>query len=129
MDFWTSFWNIFWFFFWVYAVLAYVTILFSVIADLFRDKSLKGWLKAVWLIGLVFLPVLSALVYLIVRGDGMAARNEQRFVARRDTQSAYIRSVSGISLSDEITKARALLDAGTITDQEYTLIKQKALSA
>lgn len=129
MDFWTSFWSIFWFFFWVYAVLAFLTILFSVIADLFRDKSLKGWHKAVWLVGLIFLPFLSILVYLITRGDGMTARNEQHAVARQDAQSAYIRSVSGISLSDEITKARALLDAGTITDQEYTLIKQKALSA
>lgn len=129
MEFWTSFWNIFWFLFWIYAVLAFVTILFSVIADLFRDKALKGWHKALWLIGLVFLPFLSILVYLIARGDGMAARNQEQAIARQDAQSAYIRSVSGVSLSDEINKARALLDAGTITDEEYTLIKQKALSA
>lgn len=129
MDFWNSFWNIFWFLFWIYAVLAFVTILFSVIADLFRDKTLKGWQKAAWLVGLIFLPFLSILVYLIARGNGMTARNEQQATARHDAQAAYIRSVSGVSLSDEINKARALLDAGTITDEEYTLIKQKALSA
>lgn len=129
MDFWNSFWSIFWFLFWIYAVLAFVTILFSVIADLFRDKTLKGWQKAAWLVGLIFLPFLSILVYLIARGNGMTARNEQQAIARHDAQSAYIRSVSGVSLSDEINKARALLDAGTITDEEYTLIKQKALSA
>ncbi|MBG6181086.1 SHOCT domain-containing protein [Arthrobacter sp. CAN_A1] len=39
-----------------------------------------------------------------------------------------MRSVSGASLSDEISKARALLDAGTISAEEYELIKARTLA-
>lgn len=123
-----SIWDFLWFMFWIYAFMAFLTMLFSVITDLFRDRALNGWFKALWLIALVFVPFISILVYLIARGDGMAARNQRQAVARQDAQSAYIRSVAGVSLSDEISKARALLDAGTITPEEYTFIKEQALS-
>jgi ABC-type multidrug transport system fused ATPase/permease subunit len=128
MNLWNSFWDFFWFLFWIYAFMAFLTMLFSIMADLFRDRALNGWFKALWLICLIFVPFISALVYLIARGDGMAARNQRQASARHDAQSAYIRSVAGVSLSDEINKARALLDAGTITAEEYTLIKERALS-
>ncbi|MCY1157944.1 MAG: hypothetical protein MOP51_966 [Citricoccus sp.] len=128
MDFWESFWEFFWFLFWLYAFVAFFYVLFAIISDIFKDRALNGWLKAVWLIVLVFIPFISILVYLIARGDGMAARNQREAVARQDAQASYIRSVAGVSLSDEITKARALLDAGTITEEEYTLIKQKAVN-
>jgi len=39
----------------------------------------------------------------------------------------YIRSVAG-SPADEIARAKALLDAGTITTEEYAALKAKALS-
>ncbi|GAA1496410.1 SHOCT domain-containing protein [Paeniglutamicibacter kerguelensis] len=128
MDFWTGFWDFFWFLFWIYAFMAVLLMLFSVVSDLFRDKALNGWLKAVWLVCLVFVPLISILVYLIARGDGMAARNQRQYIARQEAQSEYIRSAAGgASPSDEITKARALLDSGTITTEEYTLLKERAL--
>lgn len=129
MNLWTNFWDFFWFLFWIYAFMAFLSMLFSVISDLFRDRALNGWFKAIWLICLVFIPFLSILVYLITRGDGMAARNQQQAASRHDAQSAYIRSVAGASPSDEISKARALLDAGTITAEEFALVKSRALNA
>lgn len=121
-------WDFFWLLIWIYALVAFLTLLFSVITDLFRDENLSGWLKAVWLVFLVFIPFISILVYLITRGDGMATRG-QRFVdERREEQAAYIRSVSGTSISDEIAKARALLEAGTISAEEYELIKRQTLA-
>ena len=44
------------------------------ISDLFRDHKLNGWWKAVWIIFLIFAPFLTALVYVIARGKGMAER-------------------------------------------------------
>lgn len=128
MNWWESFWEFFWFLFWIYAFIAFLTILFSVFADLFRDKELSGWLKAIWVVFLVFLPFLSVLVYLIARGRGMADRGMRHASERQDAQAAYIRSVAGSSASEEISKARALLDAGTITAEEYALIKERALT-
>jgi Phospholipase_D-nuclease N-terminal len=130
MDFWESFWDFFWFMFWCYVFIAFLFALFSVFSDLFRDKELNGWVKAVWVIVLVFFPVISLLVYLIVRGTGMATRNQTRAALRQEAETAYIRSAAGVtSPSEEIAKARTLLDAGSLTPEEYELIKQRALNA
>ncbi len=127
MDIWTNFWDFFWFLFCFYALIAFLGALFSVYADLFRDKALGGWFKALWVVFLVFFPIISVLVYLIVRGSGMAARNQKQAEIRQDAQAAYVRSLARSSISDEIATARTLLDAGSITSQEYELIKARAL--
>lgn len=124
MDFWDSFWLIVYGFFFV----AYLLVLFQVVADLFRDRDLSGWWKAVWLLFLIFLPVLTALVYLIARGRGMARRQgEVANEARRETES-YIREVAGTAPADQIATAKQLLDSGTITPVEFDRIKTKALA-
>ncbi|MGR0318780.1 SHOCT domain-containing protein [Agromyces sp. ZXT2-3] len=130
MDFWDNFWSFVWIFFWSFAFIAYLFALFAIIGDLFRDHQLNGWWKAVWIIFLVFLPFLTALIYLIARGDGMARRSAKQASEAQAATEAYIRQTAGgaASPSDEIAKAKALLDAGTITAQEYEAIKAKALS-
>ena len=69
MDFWENFWSIIWWFVWVFAFTTYLIAVFMIIGDIFRDNSLNGWLKAVWLIFLIFVPFLTALIYLIARGS------------------------------------------------------------
>ena len=128
MGFWNNFWDVIWFGFWLFAFIAYLMVLFSIIADLFRDKTLNGWWKAVWIIFLVFVPFLTALVYLIARGRGMSERNAQRAHERAPEYSdEYVRSVSFSSPADEIAKAKVLADQGTLTQGEYEAIKNKAL--
>jgi Short C-terminal domain len=125
-----SFWELFWWFFWIWVFVAYLMVLFSIIADLFRDHALNGWLKAVWIIFLVFFPFITALVYLIARGRSMAERSGREAAQVRSAQDAYIRSVAGsggASATDEIAKAKALLDAGTISQAEFDALKSKAL--
>jgi len=123
-----QFWNFIWLFFWSFAFIAYLFALFAVISDIFRDHELSGWLKAVWIIFLVFVPFLTVLVYLIARGRSMAerqARSDQRAEA---ATTEYIRSVAKSSPSQEIAKAKELLDAGTLTQAEFDAVKAKALS-
>jgi len=69
-----GFWDLFWWFFWVFVFVTYLIVLFSIIVDVFRDHTLNGWLKAVWLIFLIFVPFLTGVVYVIARGKGMAER-------------------------------------------------------
>jgi uncharacterized membrane protein len=127
MSFLEDFWDSFWWFFCVYAVIAFLWALFAVFGDLFRDDKLSGWLKAVWILFLVFVPLLGVLVYLIARGKGMAERSMQRARANREASDAYIRSVATASQSEEISKATALRDSGTISADEFERIKTKAL--
>ena len=123
-----QFWNIIWLFFWGFAFVSYLFALFAVITDIFRDRDLSGWLKAVWILFLVFVPFLTVLVYLIARGRSMAER-QARSAQRADAATTeYIRSVATASPTQEIAKAKELLDAGTLTQGEFETIKAKALS-
>jgi hypothetical protein len=128
VSFWENFWDIFWWFFIVYAIFAFLYALFLVIADLFRDHQLSGWWKAVWIVFLAFVPFLTLLVYMIARGKGMTERSMER--ARRDQEAAdsYIRQVATASPTEEISKAKALLDSGTISPDEFQRIKTRVMS-
>ncbi len=127
--FWGSIGDIIWWFLWVFVFVAYLFALFAVIGDLFRDHKLSGWWKAVWIIFLIFVPFLTLLVYLIARGNGMAKRGAAEAQQLQAAQDSYIKSVAGgASATDEIAKAKALLDAGTITQAEFDAIKAKALA-
>lgn len=127
-DFWSNIWSVIWLFFWVFAFIVYLMAIFNVILDLFRDSSLNGWYKAIWVIFLVFLPFLTVLIYLIARGRGMAQRRHGEAVRAQQSADTYIREVAGTSTADEIDKAKTLLDAGAINAAEFEALKAKALS-
>ncbi|QDZ14270.1 SHOCT domain-containing protein [Humibacter ginsenosidimutans] len=128
MSFWDNFWNVIWVIFWSFAFISYLFALFAVVADLFRDRKLNGWWKALWIIFLIFVPFLTVLVYLIARGRGMAERSAKEQKQVQDATDSYIKQVAGASPADEIAKAKALLDAGTITQAEYDSLKAKILA-
>ncbi|AOW93698.1 hypothetical protein BFN03_16405 [Rhodococcus sp. WMMA185] len=122
-----SFWDFLWLMIVAFAFVAYLILLFSIITDLFRDHKTSGWAKAVWIFFLFFIPLLTALVYLIVKSDGMAQRSMEAAKDAKQAQDSYIRSVAGKSPAEEIANAKSLLDAGTITEEEYQALKAKAL--
>ena len=127
MSFWENFWEIFWWFIYVYAFFAFLFALFVIIGDIFRDRELNGWLKAVWIVFLAFLPFLGVLVYLIARGKRMTERARERSRRNQEEADAYIRQVATASPTEEIAKAKALLDAGTISPDEFEKIKSSIL--
>lgn len=123
-----SFWDFFWFVISFFLLMAYLLVLFQILGDLFRDRGLSGWWKAIWVLFLIFFPILTALIYLIARGQGMAQRQVEAIKSAQADTEAYIRSVSGpASPSDEIARAKELLDAGAISQGEFDQIKAKAL--
>jgi hypothetical protein len=124
-----SFWDIVWFIFITWVFVAYLMVLFRIIGDIFRDQELSGVWKAVWMIALIFMPFLTAVVYLISRGRSMAERSMRAATMQREQQDAYIRDVAGhTSPADQITQARALLDSGAISQPEFEALKSKALA-
>ncbi|MCW2286976.1 phospholipase D-like protein [Leucobacter luti] len=123
-----NFWEILGWMLWSVVFIGYLFALFAIIGDLFRDRTLNGWWKALWIIFLVFLPFLTALVYLIARGDGMAERSDKAARAAEHATESYIRTVAGKSPSDEIAAAAALLESGSISAEEFERLKSKVLS-
>jgi hypothetical protein len=127
MNFWNNFWDVIIFVFWIFAFTAYLFALFAVIGDLFRDHKLNGWWKALWILFLIFVPFITVLVYLIARGRGMNERTAAQASRGKAEADDYIRSVAAAAPADEIAKAKALMDAGTITPGEFDALKNKAL--
>lgn len=124
----SSFWEFLWLILSTFFLLAYLIVLFQIIVDLFRDRSLGGFAKVLWIVALIFVPMLTALAYILFRGGGMGRRQaaaEQE--ARAETES-YIRTVAGTSPAEQIARAHSLLKDGTITEQEFATIKAKALA-
>jgi Short C-terminal domain/Phospholipase_D-nuclease N-terminal len=124
-----SFWDFFWLLVWGFFFVYFLMILFQIIGDLFRDRDLSGWAKALWIIALVFIPFLSMLIYLVVRGRGMAERNAAAFRNAQASTESYIKDVAGTgNAAEQIATAKGLLDQGTITTAEFEQLKAKALA-
>jgi len=124
----SNFWDTVWLMISTFFFVAYLIIMFQIVVDLFRDDQLGGGSKVLWVIGLIFLPVLTAIVYIIARGTGMATRQRASMQRAKEDTDAYIKGVAGKSPTAEIAEAKALLDAGTITQAEFDKLKAKALS-
>ena len=124
MNFLETFWSIIIFF----LFLSYLILLFQIVADLFRDSAMKGWMKALWIFFLVIAPFITALVYIIVRGGGMTERSIASLNQAQKETEEYVRRVAHTqSPAEQIAAAKALLDAGTINEDEYAQLKAKAL--
>lgn len=123
----SNFWDLVWLMLSTFAFIAYLMIMFQIVVDLFRDSELGGGSKVLWIIGLIALPFLTALIYVIARGKGMAGRQRASIEQAKSETDAYIRSVAGKSAAAQIAEAKALLDAGTITADEFAKLKAKAL--
>ena len=124
----SNFWDFIWLILSTFVFVAYLLILFQIVADLFRDSELGGGSKALWLIGLIFVPMFTALVYVIARGNGMALRQRAAMERSKSEAESYIRQVAGKSPAEQIADAKALLDAGTINLEEFARLKAKALT-
>ena len=117
-------WSMIIFFFWV----IWIWIVITVLIDVFRRHDIGGWAKAGWVIFVVILPWLGVLVYLIAQHDGMRDRSVSQAQAQRREFDDYVRDTAGGGSAGEIAKAKELLDAGAITQQEFEALKAKALA-
>jgi len=123
-----SFGNIIWAIVVIFFFTMYLMILFSVIGDLFRDHETSGGVKALWILFFLVAPFLSLLIYMIARGPGMQKRALEAQKQQQAAFNDYVQSTaSAANPADQIAKAKELLDAGTISQQEFDAIKAKAL--
>ena len=111
---------------------AWFMCLWWIFGDVFRSKDLSGLSKTLWVLFIIVLPILGTLIYLIARGHGMSDRAIEAQQELQQQQTEYIRSVAGssggASSADQIASAKALLDSGAITQQEFDQLKAKALA-
>ena len=123
-----SFWDFLWDMLLLMAWVVWFWLLITVFADLFRRHDTSGWAKVAWVVFVIVLPYVGVLAYLLVQHGGMAERNQKAAEASQQQFDAYVQSVAKVDPAEQITKAKALLADGTITQAEFDQIKQKALS-
>jgi ABC-type multidrug transport system fused ATPase/permease subunit len=123
---WTTLWLFFLFMFiWIFVIL---------ISDIFRDHELSGWAKALWILLLIIFPLIGSLIYIIVRGPGMAKRRAQEASQAKAEFDAYIRETAtasgggGSGPADDISRLAALRDSGTITEEEFQAMKARVVA-
>jgi len=98
-------------------------LLITVFSDLFRRHDISGWAKAIWVIALIIFPYIGIFVYLISQHRGMAERQQQRAQQARDD----LRQVVGYSVADEIEKLERLKNSGSISAEEFTRLRARAV--
>ena len=112
----------------VFLFVVYIWILWTILTDLFRNHEMPGWLKAAWILLLIFVPYLTALVYLIVYGSDMRERQLRAEAEARHQADQYIRTAAHVSPADELHKLHDLVEKGALTQDEYDRAKQKLLA-
>ena len=118
-------WTMLVFFIWI----LWIWLLFTVFADIFRRHDITGAKKTLWIVFAILLPFLGVVIYLITQNVGMTERQLERTRSQREQFDAHVRQAAGSGgASDEIEKAKQLLDSGAITQAEFDAIKQKALA-
>jgi Short C-terminal domain/Phospholipase_D-nuclease N-terminal len=118
-------WSMFVFFAWV----LFFWLLWIVFGDLFSRHDIGGWGKAGWTLFVILLPFLGSLVYFIAEGKNMAERRVQDAARAQAQMETRIRSVAAAAdPTEQIAKAKQLLDSGAITQAEFDALKQKALA-
>lgn len=116
---------------WVFFLILFIWLFIAIVSDVFRDHELSGVTKALWVIGLILFPLIGSLVYLIVRGSGMAARTAARERLAQSQVEGYIRDIAGTSGAapvDDLARLSELRRSGTITDAEFESIKSRIVA-
>ncbi|MGC1853582.1 MAG: SHOCT domain-containing protein [Solirubrobacterales bacterium] len=112
----------------VFFLVIWIWILFTIITDLFRDHELSGWAKAAWVLFLVFIPFLTALIYLIARGNGMRDRTIKAQADAKKHFDEYVRTQAHATPADELHKLNELKEKGALSAEEFDKAKAKLLA-
>jgi hypothetical protein len=117
---------------WFAMFFIWIWLLIMIFGDLFRSHDLSGWVKAIWVIGIIIFPFLGILLYLIVRGGSMHERAVKQAQSDDAAFRSYVQQTAGsagsASTADQLSKLADLKSQGVISDAEFEQAKAKALA-
>jgi hypothetical protein len=124
-----GFFDILWSIVLLFLLVAWIWVVISVLADVFRSRDMRGISKALWVLFIILIPWLGVLAYILIRGDRMQENQLQAVKQFEDAQRDYLRSVVGISPATELEKLAALKEKGVLSEEEFAAQKARILNA
>jgi hypothetical protein len=106
----------------------WIWIVVGIVFDVFRSHDLSNWGKALWLLFILFLPLIGVLAYLIVRGHTMHEHAEAD-QARAMAFQRFVQSGASAGPADDINRLADLRERGILTDEEFERAKAKVLAS
>ncbi|HXW78002.1 MAG TPA: SHOCT domain-containing protein [Acidimicrobiales bacterium] len=115
---------------WLSLFFIWIWLFIIVLVDVFRSHDIGGFAKALWVLFIIFLPLLGVLVYLIARGGSMHERSVQRAEQQQQAFRGYVQSAAApTTTADQLAKLADLKERGVITDAEFQSEKAKLLAS
>jgi hypothetical protein len=110
---------VFWTTFLVAIWVAWIMLLFHVLADIFRTHT-GGASKALWSVIVIAVPFFGVVAYLVTHANSMGERDYERLEAHSGPYATSVRkaAVAGPNAADELAAFADLRARGLITDQE-----------
>ena len=107
----------------------WIWLLVVVFADIFRSHDMGGFAKALWVLLVIFLPLVGVLIYLIARGSKMQERTARDAQEQQQTFDSYVKGVASSDGSAAISwpSSRNSDDQGVISDAEFQTQKAKVI--
>jgi hypothetical protein len=124
-----GFFDILWSIVLLFLLVAWIWVVISVLADVFRSRDMRGISKALWVLLIILIPWLGVLAYILIRGDRMQENQLQAVKQFEDAQRDYLRSVVGTSPATELEKLAALKEKGVLSEEEFAAQKARILNA
>jgi uncharacterized membrane protein len=107
-------------------VLIYIAVVvtwFFGLFDLFARGDLSGWQKGLWLLIVIFVPIIGVFVYFLLRPKEVLWWSETR---REETLRESNPRTWEMGEIETLTRLRS---QGTITDEEFATMKQRVLAS
>jgi hypothetical protein len=113
---------------WFFLFVVEIWLMITIFVDIFRRHDMKGWLKAFWVVLVIFLPLIGIVFYLILYGNEMKVHAQQAINEQDHAFRAFMRGATGPNAVDDLSRLSDFRDRGIITDEEFERMKDKIVS-
>ena len=95
---------------WFFLFVMWIVLVIRVFGDIFRSDDMGGFLKVIWMLFVMAVPLLGVFMYIILRGRTMTANDLKAAQAQQEAFNAYVRQAAGspAGVADELAKLAGL---------------------
>ena len=121
--------QVLWSVLWLALFTLWIWLFITVLSDIIRARDLSGWAKAMWAVGVIVVPIIGIVLYLIVNGDNMGHRDEDDLRAAMDAVARGREGDGARDVGADLNRLARLHETGALDDDEYERAKNRVVSS